>query len=126
MVRGGLGVTILPATAREMLAEPGLVARPIDDPAFVRATALVKKRGRTLPGVTDAFIKLMLERLGRRLDDGWIDDQDDNGHALAPPACCAARNSLPQKALCNLREAKVPAGEIVLLKAPSCSKKHAS
>jgi DNA-binding transcriptional LysR family regulator len=63
MVRGGLGVTILPASAREVLAEPELVARPIDDPAFVRATALVKKRGRTLPGVTDAFIRLMLERL---------------------------------------------------------------
>jgi DNA-binding transcriptional LysR family regulator len=63
MVRGGLGVTILPASAREVLAEPELVARPVDDPAFVRATTLVKKRGRTLPGVTDAFIRLMLERL---------------------------------------------------------------
>jgi DNA-binding transcriptional LysR family regulator len=63
MVRGGLGITILPASAREVLAEPELVARSIDDPAFVRATALVKKRGRTLPGVTDAFIRLMLERL---------------------------------------------------------------
>jgi DNA-binding transcriptional LysR family regulator len=60
MVRGGLGVTILPATAREVLAEPDLVARPIDDPAFVRATALVKKRGRTLPRVTEAFIELFL------------------------------------------------------------------
>jgi DNA-binding transcriptional LysR family regulator len=60
MVRGGLGVTILPATAREVLAEPDLVARPIDDPAFVRATALVKKRGRTLPRITEAFIELFL------------------------------------------------------------------
>lgn len=58
MVRGGLGVTILPATAREVLAEPDLVARPVDDPAFVRATALVKKRGRTLPRITEAFIEL--------------------------------------------------------------------
>jgi DNA-binding transcriptional LysR family regulator len=63
MVRGGLGVTILPATAREVRAEPDLVARPIDDPAFVRATALVKKRGRTLPRVTEAFIELFLSRL---------------------------------------------------------------
>ncbi|RDV00631.1 LysR family transcriptional regulator [Trinickia dinghuensis] len=62
MVRGGLGVTILPATAREVLAEPDLVARPIDDPAFVRATALVKKRGRTLPRITEAFIELFLRR----------------------------------------------------------------
>jgi DNA-binding transcriptional LysR family regulator len=65
MVRGGLGVTILPATAREVLAEPDLVSRPIDDPAFVRATALVKKRGRTLPRVTEAFIELFLSRLSR-------------------------------------------------------------
>jgi hypothetical protein len=42
------------------------VAKPVDDPAFVRATALVKKRGRTLPGVTDAFVRLMLSRLGQR------------------------------------------------------------
>jgi DNA-binding transcriptional LysR family regulator len=63
MVRGGLGVTILPATAREVLAEPDLVSRPIDDPAFVRSTALVKKRGRTLPRITEAFIELVLSRL---------------------------------------------------------------
>lgn len=63
MVRGGLGVTILPATAREVLAEPDLVARPVDDPAFVRATALVKKRGRTLPRITEAFIGAFLARL---------------------------------------------------------------
>jgi DNA-binding transcriptional LysR family regulator len=55
MVRGGLGVTILPATAREVLAEPDLVSRPIDDPA--------KKRGRTLPRITEAFIELVLSRL---------------------------------------------------------------
>jgi DNA-binding transcriptional LysR family regulator len=66
MVRGGLGITILPQSAREVLAEPELVAKPVDDPAFVRATALVKKRGRTLPGVTDAFVRLMLSRLGQR------------------------------------------------------------
>lgn len=34
-------VTILPATAREVLTEPTLVAKPIDDPAFVRPIALM-------------------------------------------------------------------------------------
>lgn len=58
MVRGGLGITILPATSREIQAEPGLVARPIDDPALVRPIALIKKRGRTLPPVTQAFVEL--------------------------------------------------------------------
>jgi hypothetical protein len=32
------------------------VARAIDDPRFVRSIALVKKRGRTLPPITEAFV----------------------------------------------------------------------
>ncbi|MCG5078126.1 LysR family transcriptional regulator [Paraburkholderia tagetis] len=59
MVRAGLGITILPETAREVRAEPGLIVKPIDHPAFVRPIAIVKKRGRTLPVVTDRFVKLM-------------------------------------------------------------------
>ena len=66
MVRGGLGVTILPATAREVRAEPDLVAKPIDDPAFVRPIALVAKRGRTLPRVAAAFADAMLAALKKR------------------------------------------------------------
>lgn len=66
MVRGGLGVTILPATAREVRAEPELVAKPIDDPAFVRPIALVTKRGRTLPRVAQAFAEAMLAELKKR------------------------------------------------------------
>jgi len=64
MVRGGLGVTILPGTAREVLAEPGLVALPIDDLAFVRPIALIKKRGRTLPALTEKFVKILLGKIG--------------------------------------------------------------
>lgn len=64
MVRGGLGVTILPETAREVRAEPGLVVKPIDDPAFVRPIAIVKKRGRTLPAVTERFVARMREVVG--------------------------------------------------------------
>jgi DNA-binding transcriptional LysR family regulator len=64
MVRGGLGVTILPATAREVLAEPGLVVRPIDDPGFVRPIALIKKRGRTLPPLTEKFVAALLAKIG--------------------------------------------------------------
>ena len=32
MVRAGLGLTILPGSAREIKAEPGLLSKPIDDP----------------------------------------------------------------------------------------------
>jgi DNA-binding transcriptional LysR family regulator len=63
MVRGGLGVTILPETAREVRAEPGLVVKPIDHPAFVRPIAIVKKRGRTLPAVTERFVERMREAM---------------------------------------------------------------
>ncbi|MEX3934271.1 LysR family transcriptional regulator [Paraburkholderia phymatum] len=59
MVRAGLGVTILPETAREVRAEAGLVVKKIDHPAFVRSIAIVKKRGRTLPAITEKFVKLM-------------------------------------------------------------------
>ncbi|CAH2796804.1 MAG: Dicarboxylate transport associated transcriptional regulator, LysR family [uncultured Paraburkholderia sp.] len=63
MVHAGLGVTILPASAREVRAEPELVARPVDDPAFTRPIALIKKRGRTLPPVTETFVAMLIAKL---------------------------------------------------------------
>ena len=66
MVRAGLGVTILPETAREVRAEPGLVSKEINDPAFVRSIAIVKKRGRTLPSITDKFVQLMRQSIRAR------------------------------------------------------------
>jgi DNA-binding transcriptional LysR family regulator len=63
MVRAGLGVTILPASAREVRAEPGLLVRPVDEPAFTRPIALIKKRGRTLPPITATFVAALLEKL---------------------------------------------------------------
>ncbi|HEY4297613.1 MAG TPA: LysR substrate-binding domain-containing protein, partial [Paraburkholderia sp.] len=64
MVRGGLGVTILPSTAREVLAEPGLVARPISERSFVRPVTLIKKRGRTLPPLTEKFVAAVKKKIG--------------------------------------------------------------
>jgi DNA-binding transcriptional LysR family regulator len=63
MVRAGLGVTILPASAREVRAEPELAALPVDDPAFTRPIALIRKRGRTLPPVTETFVAMLIEKL---------------------------------------------------------------
>jgi DNA-binding transcriptional LysR family regulator len=57
MVRAGLGFTILPASAREIRAEPTLRRRPIDGPAFVRTITIIKKRNRTLPRACDPFLK---------------------------------------------------------------------
>jgi DNA-binding transcriptional LysR family regulator len=55
MVGAGLGITILPASAQELRAASGLKYRPIDDEAFVRPIALVKKRRRTLSPPCEAF-----------------------------------------------------------------------
>ena len=59
MVRAGMGVTILPASAREVEAEGGLCSRPIDDPAVMRQILVVKRAGRTLPPLCEAFLGVL-------------------------------------------------------------------
>lgn len=68
MVRAGLGLAILPASAREIAAEPTVAARAIDDPAFVRPVVLAKKRHRTLPPSSDAFARHLAECMGGASD----------------------------------------------------------
>jgi DNA-binding transcriptional LysR family regulator len=63
MVRAGLGLAILPETAREIGSEPALSARPVDDPAFVRPIILARKAGRTLPPASDAFARYLADRM---------------------------------------------------------------
>ena len=60
LVRAGLGITILPASAKEIDAEPGLRSRPIDDARFSRTISLIKKRARTLPPSCENFLKDMI------------------------------------------------------------------
>jgi DNA-binding transcriptional LysR family regulator len=60
MVKAGLGVTVLPASAKEIRAEPALKSRPIDDPAFKRSVLVIKKRGRTLPPAARLFLEEIL------------------------------------------------------------------
>lgn len=62
MVRAGIGLTILPASAREIAAEPSLRSRRINDPNFSRPVALIKKAGRTLPPLTHAFADFLLKQ----------------------------------------------------------------
>jgi DNA-binding transcriptional LysR family regulator len=57
MVRAGLGLTILPGSAREIRAEPGLLSKPIDDPRFTRPVSIIKRSGRTLPPMSEAFLE---------------------------------------------------------------------
>jgi DNA-binding transcriptional LysR family regulator len=67
MVRAGLGVTILPGSAREIKAEPGLQSRPIDDPSFTRPVSIIKRSGRTLPPLSATFLKQFSVHLGEHL-----------------------------------------------------------
>jgi DNA-binding transcriptional LysR family regulator len=70
MVRAGLGLAILPGSAREIRAERDVRSRPIDDAAFARPLSVIKHAGRTLPPLSEAFAKHLISRmrasLGRR------------------------------------------------------------
>ncbi|MBV9890337.1 MAG: LysR family transcriptional regulator [Rhizobacter sp.] len=63
MVSCGLGVTILPGSAREREAFSNLSSRPIEDEAFVRPISLVKKQRRTLSPACNAFADACIEGL---------------------------------------------------------------
>jgi DNA-binding transcriptional LysR family regulator len=63
MVRAGLGLTILPGSAREIKAEPALQSKPIDDPAFTRPVSIIKRSGRSLPPLSEAFLEHLSSRL---------------------------------------------------------------
>jgi len=65
MVKAGLGVAVLPGSAKEVRAEPSLKTRIIDDPAFARPIAVIKKRNRTLPPAAQLFLEQMLVAMRR-------------------------------------------------------------
>jgi DNA-binding transcriptional LysR family regulator len=64
MVRAGLGITILPGSARELNAEPDLRSREIDVADFSRAITIIKKTGRTLPPISEAFRAHLAKSMG--------------------------------------------------------------
>ncbi|HEX2541402.1 MAG TPA: LysR family transcriptional regulator [Caldimonas sp.] len=70
MVHTGLGVTILPGSARERSAFPGLRSRPIQDPSFVRPIALVKRRGRSLSTACESFAAACIAAMKKGTDYG--------------------------------------------------------
>ena len=55
MVRAGLGVTLLPASAFELATVPDLVIRPLDEPALERTLGVVRRAGRSLSPAADLF-----------------------------------------------------------------------
>ena len=68
MVRAGLGLAILPGSAREIRAEPSLRSRPIEDRNFSRDVTVIKKAGRTLPPLGETFVKHLVEALKKETE----------------------------------------------------------
>lgn len=56
MVRAGMGIAILPETAMEIRALPMLRSALIDDKQLARSISVIKRRGRTLPPASTAFL----------------------------------------------------------------------
>jgi DNA-binding transcriptional LysR family regulator len=79
MVRAGLGLSILPAAAREIRAEQGLRTRPIADSSFVRSVAFIKKKGRTLPPAAQSFLAACIAAMKEGLEERRHPGRRSNG-----------------------------------------------
>ncbi|WP_064742530.1 LysR family transcriptional regulator [Azospirillum sp. B4] len=60
MVRAGLGLAILPASAIEIRGFADIATRPIDDAGFVRRIVIIKRRGSSLLPAVEEFTKALL------------------------------------------------------------------
>ena len=63
MVKAGIGLAILPISAREIAAERTLRSRRINDANFSRPVSLIKKANRTLPPIAQAFSHFLSDNL---------------------------------------------------------------
>ena len=68
MVKAGLGITILPSTAIEWRAHPGLESRAIAEPSFRRQVGIFRKVGRSLPPASEAFIEALTASFSKVVD----------------------------------------------------------
>jgi DNA-binding transcriptional LysR family regulator len=70
MVRAGLGAAILPGSAMEVRAVPGLRSRRIASPACMRTITVIRRAGRTLPPASALFLEELKQALADPLDGG--------------------------------------------------------
>ena len=68
MVRAGLGVTLLPASAFELATASGLAIRPLDEPALERTLGFVRRAGRSLSPAAELFASCVRSDLQRWLE----------------------------------------------------------
>lgn len=60
MVRAGLGVAVLPASAVDLRVVPVPEIRPIEDPPITRSIMLVRRAGRSLSPAAEAFAEALI------------------------------------------------------------------
>ena len=63
MVRGGLGITLLPSSALELSAAHDLATRVIDDPQLTRKLGILCDRRRSFSPAVQAFVDLLIDRV---------------------------------------------------------------
>lgn len=66
LVKAGLGVAILPATAFELESVPGLATRPIADASLRRRIGIARKAGRSVSPAAAAFLAALRLEAARR------------------------------------------------------------
>jgi DNA-binding transcriptional LysR family regulator len=63
MVRGGLGITLLPSSAVELTSAHDLTTRAIDDPRLTRKLGILRERRRSLSPAAQYFVELLVQRV---------------------------------------------------------------
>jgi DNA-binding transcriptional LysR family regulator len=64
MVRGGLGVSILPESAVEAASCAGIAVRPIRTAGLTRRIGILTRAGRSLSPAAAAFVAVLREVVG--------------------------------------------------------------
>lgn len=65
MLRAGLGIGVLPASAVDLRAEPTLRALPIEQPPILRRIVLFRRAGRSLSPAAEAFLHALSDSLAQ-------------------------------------------------------------
>ncbi|HVO90527.1 MAG TPA: LysR family transcriptional regulator [Casimicrobiaceae bacterium] len=63
MVRGGLGITLLPSSAIELTSAHDLATRAIADPRLTRTLGILRERRRSLSPAAQSFADLLVKRV---------------------------------------------------------------
>ncbi|WP_373283260.1 LysR substrate-binding domain-containing protein [Frigidibacter albus] len=95
MVSAGLGIALLPASAREVLAFPDLISIPIASPSLTRDVSVVTAQGRSLSPMSKSFCSFLTKSLSewREVHQGASQAAEVTGPGAGSfqSACPAAR-----------------------------------